>query len=160
MAVIALSDLQKGGTQVKKSIQYGFTLVELMITVAIIGVLAAFAIPALMDYIGRSQVSEAVSLLAAGKSPMGEYFSDKGYWPSTASDVMGTTAGKYTASVSIVATAGEGLTLQATMNSANINANVMSGTVIFGTDDAGKHWTCVTGGTKPVSSRFLPGACR
>lgn len=144
----------------KKSIQYGFTLVELMITVAIIGVLAAFAIPALMDYIGRSQVSEAVSLLAAGKSPMGEYFSDKGYWPSTASDVMGNTAGKYTASISIIDAAGQGLTLQATMKSANINANVVNGTLVFGTDDAGKHWTCMTGGSQPISSRFLPGACR
>jgi type IV pilus assembly protein PilA len=145
---------------VKKSIQYGFTLVELMITVAIIGILAAFAIPALMDYIGRSQVSEAVSLLAGGKSPLGEYFSDKGDWPSTASDVMGSTQGKYTASISIVAASGQGLTLQATMKPANLNANIINGTVLFGTDDAGKHWTCAPGGTQPLSSRFLPGACR
>ena len=144
----------------KRKIEYGFTLVELMITVAIIGVLAAFAIPALMDYIGRSQVAEAVNLLASGKSPMGEYFSDKGYWPSEASDVMGTTQGKYTASVSIVAAAGQGLTLQATMRPANINANVVNGTLFFVTDDAGKHWTCTSGGGQPISGKFLPGACR
>jgi type IV pilus assembly protein PilA len=145
---------------VTRAIQYGFTLIELMITVAIIGVLAAFALPALMDYIARSQTSEAVNLLASGKSPMGEYFSDRGYWPSTASDVMGNTSGKYTASIAIIDATGQGLTLQATMKSANINANVMGGTVLFGTADGGRHWTCTSGGSQPISGRFLPGACR
>jgi type IV pilus assembly protein PilA len=145
---------------VKRKIEYGFTLVELMITVAIIGVLAAFAIPALMDYIARSQVAEAVSLLASGKSPMGEYFSDKGYWPSEASEVMGNTQGKYTASISIVAAGAQSHTLQATMKSANINASVTNGTLFFVTEDAGKHWTCIGGGGQPISGKFLPGACR
>ena len=64
-----------------KSFQQGFTLIELMI-VAIIAILAAVAIPAYQDYIARSQVSEAVSLMGSSKTPLAEYFADKGIWPT------------------------------------------------------------------------------
>src|SRR3954465_3377907 len=84
-----------------KSLQKGFTLIELMIVVAIIGIQAAVAIPAYQDYIARAQVSEAVSLLGSGKTPMAEYFASQGIWPTAASDVMGNTSGKYTSSISI-----------------------------------------------------------
>jgi len=147
-----------------KTLQKGFTLIELMIVVAIIGILAAVAIPAYQDYIARSQVSEAVSLLGSGKTPMAEYYADKGAWPVNASDVMGNTAGKYTGTITIFGsstTAPGSLTLQATMQSSGINTNIISGTVLLVTSDGGKNWTCTaTGSTLPLSAKFLPGACR
>ena len=117
------------------------------------------AIPAYQDYIARTQVSEAVNLLAGGKTPMAEYFSDRGAWPGTADAVMGNTSGKYTAAIVISASnaTAQSLTLEATMEATGINVNIQSETVEMSTTDGGANWAC-TGGS--VDPKFRPSACR
>ena len=65
-----------------KKVQQGFTLIELMIVVAIIGILAAIAIPAYQDYTIRAQVSEGLNLSGGAKAAVTEYFQDRGLMPT------------------------------------------------------------------------------
>ena len=144
-----------------KQLQKGFTLIELMIVVAIIGILAAVAIPAYQDYIARSQVSEAVSLLGAAKTPIAEYIADKGALPPAITDAVSTTSGKYMASLAMAGDpTAASITLTATMKTTGVNTAITSGTVTMLTGDSAKSWTCTAGGGTPLASKYLPGACR
>ncbi|ENS8520308.1 prepilin-type N-terminal cleavage/methylation domain-containing protein [Neisseria gonorrhoeae] len=87
------------------TLQKGFTLIELMIVIAIVGILAAVALPAYQDYTARAQVSEAILLAEGQKSAVTEYYLNHGEWPANNGDAGVASSdkikGKYVQSVTV-----------------------------------------------------------
>ena len=149
-----------------KKVQQGFTLIELMIVVAIIGILAAIAIPAYSDYTIRAQVSEGLNLSAATKAAVTEFYQDRGAWPANNTDagVSQPTEiqGNYVASVTVGAS--NGLITMAYSNTGNQTANaaISTATLILSpvTNAGSIDWNCVGGTVLNTNPQWLPAACR
>jgi len=142
----------------KKQVQQGFTLIELMIVVAIIGILAAVAIPAYQDYTVRAKVTEGLNLAAAAKTSVSETFISNGAWPSN-NDAAGLAEsnsinGNNVSSVN-VRSGGDGII---TIKYTN-DTNIQDDTLVLSPSSSGGSvtWIC-TGGS--VSSNYRPANCR
>ena len=128
-----------------KKIQQGFTLIELMIVVAIIGILAAVAIPAYQDYIAKAQGAEAFSLLDGLKTPIAEAMSQDGA-PGCTSPAGAVIKGKYLAGITFAGVAGPPATcaMVGTYSSAGVSSKVQSKVVTIAYDSSAGSWTCTT----------------
>jgi type IV pilus assembly protein PilA len=158
-----------------KQLQKGFTLIELMIVVAIIGILAAIAIPAYQDYTIRAQVSEGMTLAAAAKAAIAETYANSGDAPANRQEAGMSnnntdTEGKYVTSVAVNAAA-----IEITYGN-DAHNNIVDGTVTLvpylSTDDS-ISWVCgnssAASGTSAMGgsgvgtnleARYLPSSCR
>lgn len=153
----------------------GFTLIELMITVAIVGILAGIAMPAYQDYVIRGQVSEAFTEYEGMKTAAIEYHATSGNWPSQLSDLGLNTfpAGKYsnfepssTNDNGTVVDDGSIIVIFGNANlnpiaAANVNAKIKGGTVTFKPVDDGNgnyHWSCTPDG-KIILQKYVPSSC-
>ncbi|HGI8326941.1 TPA: pilin [Neisseria meningitidis] len=160
------------------TLQKGFTLIELMIVIAIVGILAAVALPAYQDYTARAQVSEAILLAEGQKSAVTEYYLNHGIWPknntsagvaSTPSDIKG----KYVKEVTVA----NGV-ITATMLSSGVNKEIQGKKLSLWAkrQDGSVKWFCgqpvkrdATGAKaddvtadsdKQIDTKHLPSTCR
>ncbi|HEZ6576890.1 TPA: pilin [Neisseria meningitidis] len=105
------------------TLQKGFTLIELMIVIAIVGILAAVALPAYQDYTARAQVSEAILLAEGQKSAVTEYYLNHGEWPGDNSSAGVATSSKIKGKYVKEVTVANGV-VTATMASSNVNNEI------------------------------------
>jgi type IV pilus assembly protein PilA len=160
-----------------KAVQKGFTLIELMIVIAIIGILAAIAIPAYQNYTIRSQVTEGLSLADGWKTSISEYYAQNGQMPTGftstggAGDIVAqATQGKYVGSIG-VSTGGE---IVITYTGSQVNTKISGSTLTLnpGLDTNNDVvWVCGTAATPTnvssgagtvttsISAQYLPSSC-
>jgi type IV pilus assembly protein PilA len=162
-----------------KTVQKGFTLIELMIVIAIIGILAAIAIPAYQNYTIRSQVTEGLSLADGWKTSISEFYAQNGSFPTTSATsggagaiaVSGASNGKYVSAVNVT-TGGE---IKVTYGGTQASTKIPAAAILYlspGTDaNYDVVWVCGSAATPAnvtlasaaptttVSAAYLPTSC-
>ncbi|MBH5908651.1 pilin [Neisseria meningitidis] len=158
------------------TLQKGFTLIELMIVIAIVGILAAVALPAYQDYTARAQVSEAILLAEGKKSAVTEYYLNHGTWPSNNTSAGVATSskikGKYVKEVEV-----KNGVVTATMLSTGVNKEIQGKKLSLWAkrQDGSVKWFCgqpvtrdanatndavTANGNGKIDTKHLPSTCR
>jgi type IV pilus assembly protein PilA len=161
---------------IQKKAQKGFTLIELMIVIAIVGILAAIALPAYQDYIVRAKLSEALAAMAEAKTTVAEYVAANGKAAPVASSYginTGVRNSDILETIDITPSTSAGTAKESFHIIANVYAKVWgdassTATAAFSlsgetNDDGTMTWTCVGGdgaGGTPIATQYLPANCR
>lgn len=153
----ALRDSTGESTMPSRRQRAGFSLIELMIVIAIIAILAAIAIPAYQNYVIRAQVTEGLSLASGAKAAVWDYVSNTGEYPSN-NDVAGLAdagaiAGNYVSSVNV---SGGKVTVSFDQPATNTAIRNQTLTLSPYTHGGSIEWTCASA----MPGRYLPSACR
>jgi type IV pilus assembly protein PilA len=148
-----------------KRLQQGFTLIELMIVVAIIGILAAIALPAYQDYMIRAKVSEAMLAASSGRTAVSEAFSQKNTLNLTAASMgVQSQVSNYVASVTwtpVGVTEGNIIVTTSTHTGLGAASSTTLMLKATGNTTAGTvAWSCGPGTTTPISRKYLPSSCK
>ena len=159
-----------------KSVQKGFTLIELMIVVAIIGILAAVALPAYQDYTIRAKISEAILAGSTCRTAVSEAYQSASSLPAGGAfgcEQAGTKASPISKYVQSVATADNGVITVTTSDDKSLKEagektidmipQLADGTAMTGASNIGTavgSWKCGPGRATPIDAKYLPASCR
>jgi len=143
-----------------KRVQQGFTLIELMIVVAIIGILAAIALPAYQDYTKRTHVAEGLTLASGAKASVTEFYSSNNRFPATntsaglasATSISGNAVSSVTVGTNGVITIVYTSKVDASNNAVTLSPSTASGGSVM--------WKCAPASSAGVASKYLPSNCR
>ena len=138
----------------------GFTLIELMIVVAILAILMAIAIPAYQDYTIRAQVSEGMNLTGGARTAVAEYWTDRGTWPANNDEAGLDTNTNITGNYVTQVTVGAGQ-ITATFGN-NANAAITGDVLVLSPTSSGGsvEWSCGSSAGTDIENRYLPARCR